>query len=199
MAKVGTCLLANCQVALAKCIGDGECLENLVCLQLCNGRPDETECQASPAFSMLGALGPNPLFFQNFMALDAPNLIQTNDHCLNFLSICRKAGFCAPFSLSVLPEVPERPSLGQALQGVHLGYFVCSLRTGVAVSQIRCGDLYADKAVEAFTACAVSDKKCVPQRVDETSYPVPPDCALDKSFDLNNFQVSAAPCKPPQV
>jgi hypothetical protein len=55
--------------------------------------------------------------------------------------------------------------------------------------QIRCGDLYADKAVEAFTACAVSDKKCVPQRVDESTFPVPPDCALDKSFDLNNFQV----------
>lgn len=95
--------------------------------------------------------------------------------------------------------MPERPSLGQALQGVHPGYSVCSFRSGAAVSQIRCGDLYADKAVEAFTACAVSDKKCVPQRVDETSYPVPPDCALDKSFDLNNFQVSAAPCKPPQI
>ena len=57
--------------------------------------------------------------------------------------------------------------------------------------QIRCGDLYADKAVEAFTACAVSDKKCVPQRVDETTFPVPPECALDKSFDLNNFQVGS--------
>lgn len=55
--------------------------------------------------------------------------------------------------------------------------------------QIRCGDLYADKAVETFTACAVSDKKCVPQRVDDSTYPVPPDCALDQSFDLNNFQV----------
>jgi len=55
--------------------------------------------------------------------------------------------------------------------------------------QIRCGDLYADKAVEAFTACAVSDKKCVPQRVDQSSYPEPPPCALDEKFDLNNFQV----------
>ena len=59
----------------------------------------------------------------------------------------------------------------------------------VLSAQIRCGDLYADKAVEAFTACAVSDKKCVPQRVDASSFPVPPDCALDTSFDLNNFQV----------
>ena len=45
VAKVGSCLLGNCQVVLAKCMADGECLENLICLQLCNGRPDETACQ----------------------------------------------------------------------------------------------------------------------------------------------------------
>ncbi len=45
VAKVGSCLLGNCQVVLAKCLADGECLENLICLQLCNGRPDETACQ----------------------------------------------------------------------------------------------------------------------------------------------------------
>ena len=33
------------QVQLAKCLGDGECLENLVCLQLCNNKADETACQ----------------------------------------------------------------------------------------------------------------------------------------------------------
>lgn len=58
-------------------------------------------------------------------------------------------------------------------------------------SQIRCGDLYNDKAVEAFTACAVSDKKCVPQRVDAEAFPVPKEDCLDESFDLNNFQVRA--------
>jgi hypothetical protein len=36
------------QVALAQCVGDAECLENLICLQLCNGKEDETACQASP-------------------------------------------------------------------------------------------------------------------------------------------------------
>ena len=46
--------------------------------------------------------------------------------------------------------------------------------------------------MEAFTACAVSDKKCVPQRVDDSAYPLPADCALDKSFDLNNFQARLA-------
>lgn len=56
-------------------------------------------------------------------------------------------------------------------------------------AQIRCGDLYNDKAVEAFTACAVSDKKCVPQRVDADAFRVPGEDVLDESFDLNNFQV----------
>jgi len=97
-AAVGSCVLRNCQGALAKCLGDAGCLENLVCLQTCNNRPDETECQ------------------------------------------------------------------------------------------IKCGDLYADKAVDVFNTCAVSEKKCVPQRVDEDAYPVPTDCALDKSFDLSAFQ-----------
>ena len=32
-------------MVLAKCLADGECVENLICLQLCNGRPDETACQ----------------------------------------------------------------------------------------------------------------------------------------------------------
>ncbi len=64
----------------------------------------------------------------------------------------------------------------------------CRVLTAAAM-QIRCGDLYADKAVEAFTACAVSDKKCVPQRVDQSAFPEPPPCALDEKFDLNKFQV----------
>ena len=51
----------------------------------------------------------------------------------------------------------------------------------------RCGDLYGDAAVDTFNACAVSDQKCVPQRADEGVFPVPPDCALDKGFDLNGF------------
>lgn len=55
--------------------------------------------------------------------------------------------------------------------------------------QIRCGDLYADKAIEAFNSCAVSDKKCVPQKVDRDVFPVPKDSVLDNDFDLNNFQV----------
>ena len=45
--------------------------------------------------------------------------------------------------------------------------------------------------MEAFTACAVSDKKCVPQRVDADAFPVPKVDSLDEGFDLNNFQARA--------
>lgn len=97
-AKVGACLLSKCQRALAGCLADAQCAENLVCLQLCEGTDDVTACQ------------------------------------------------------------------------------------------IKCGDKYADRAIETFTSCAVSEEKCVPQRVDEALYPVPPESALDKEFDLSNFQ-----------
>lgn len=56
-------------------------------------------------------------------------------------------------------------------------------------AQIRCGDLYSDKAISTFNECAVSNKKCVPQRVDEDAYPVPKKEVLAHDFDLNKFQV----------
>ena len=95
--KVGTCLLKSCTVSLAKCIADVPCLENLACLQSCNGRPDEGDCQ------------------------------------------------------------------------------------------VRCGDLYEDKAVDRFNTCAVSDQQCVPSRADDGSYPLPDDSALVPSFDPSVF------------
>ena len=42
---VGTCLLAKCQLQLAECLADATCLQNVVCLNACNGEPDETGCQ----------------------------------------------------------------------------------------------------------------------------------------------------------
>eukprot|EP00878_Enallax_costatus_P018093 GHUV01019035.1.p1 GENE.GHUV01019035.1~~GHUV01019035.1.p1 ORF type:complete len:454 (+),score=105.01 GHUV01019035.1:192-1553(+) len=95
--KVGSCLLQKCQLQLAECLGDPVCLQDIVCLNLCNTAEDEAACQ------------------------------------------------------------------------------------------IRCGDLYADKATDTFNACAVSQQKCVPQRQDEGLYPVPPDCALDNSWDFSGF------------
>lgn len=44
---VGSCVLQKCQTALAQCLGDVKCVENLVCLQVCNGADDETACQVS--------------------------------------------------------------------------------------------------------------------------------------------------------
>jgi VDE lipocalin domain len=43
--QVGTCLLESCQLQLAACVADGNCLQDLICLNTCNGRPDESDCQ----------------------------------------------------------------------------------------------------------------------------------------------------------
>ncbi|XP_028790310.1 violaxanthin de-epoxidase, chloroplastic-like isoform X1 [Neltuma alba] len=39
------CLLKECRIELAKCISNPSCAANIACLQTCNDRPDETECQ----------------------------------------------------------------------------------------------------------------------------------------------------------
>lgn len=44
-AKTGSCLLEKCQRELGRCIADEKCAESLVCLNTCNGRPDEAACQ----------------------------------------------------------------------------------------------------------------------------------------------------------
>eukprot|EP00522_Entomoneis_paludosa_P000638 CAMPEP_0172473304 /NCGR_PEP_ID=MMETSP1065-20121228/68785_1 /TAXON_ID=265537 /ORGANISM="Amphiprora paludosa, Strain CCMP125" /LENGTH=421 /DNA_ID=CAMNT_0013231475 /DNA_START=276 /DNA_END=1541 /DNA_ORIENTATION=- len=44
-ASIVTCLLKKCQVPLAKCIANPRCLANVVCINTCNGRPDEIDCQ----------------------------------------------------------------------------------------------------------------------------------------------------------
>jgi len=54
--------------------------------------------------------------------------------------------------------------------------------------QVRCGDLFEDKIVGEFNACAVSQKQCVPRRQDDGSYPVPPAIALVTRFDTTNFE-----------
>ena len=38
-AAIGKCLLANCQIPLAKCITNPTCLTNLLCIQTCTNRP----------------------------------------------------------------------------------------------------------------------------------------------------------------
>ncbi len=39
------CLFSKCQLPLAKCIANPKCLANVVCINTCNGRDDEIECQ----------------------------------------------------------------------------------------------------------------------------------------------------------
>lgn len=38
---------ATYRIELAKCIANPSCAANVACLQTCNNRPDETECQVN--------------------------------------------------------------------------------------------------------------------------------------------------------
>jgi len=42
---IGTCLLKKCRVPLAKCITNPNCLANVICINTCNGKADESGCQ----------------------------------------------------------------------------------------------------------------------------------------------------------
>ncbi|KAI3925997.1 hypothetical protein MKW98_028133 [Papaver atlanticum] len=95
--KTCGCLLKECRVELAKCIANPSCAANVACLQTCNNRPDETECQ------------------------------------------------------------------------------------------IKCGDLFENRVVDEFNECAVSRKKCVPQKSDVGEFPVPDPSALVKKFNIEDF------------
>jgi VDE lipocalin domain len=48
-AAVGKCLLGNCPKELGACLADPSCVQNLLCLQKCNGldRDAESKCQVS--------------------------------------------------------------------------------------------------------------------------------------------------------
>ncbi|CAI0433848.1 unnamed protein product [Linum tenue] len=95
--KTCACLLKECRPEFAKCISNPSCAANIACLQTCNNRPDETECQ------------------------------------------------------------------------------------------IKCGDLFANSVVDEFNECAVSRKKCVPQKSDVGDFPVPDPAVLVKNFNISDF------------
>jgi violaxanthin de-epoxidase len=44
-AAIGKCLLKSCQLPLARCVTDPTCAANLVCIQTCAGKADESTCQ----------------------------------------------------------------------------------------------------------------------------------------------------------
>lgn len=39
------CLISKCQVPFAKCVTNPSCLANVICINSCNNKEDETECQ----------------------------------------------------------------------------------------------------------------------------------------------------------
>ena len=92
---IGKCLLTSCQAQLAKCILNPKCFANVICLNTCNNRPDESACQ------------------------------------------------------------------------------------------IKCGDLFENDVVGEFNSCAVSQKKCVPQKQSDNSYPLPDPVSVVKKFDMS--------------
>jgi hypothetical protein len=42
---IAGCLLKQCRLPLAKCIANPKCLANVICINTCNGKPNETGCQ----------------------------------------------------------------------------------------------------------------------------------------------------------
>jgi len=97
-AAVGKCVISQCTGKLAKCLTSPKCAANLVCINTCTGRADESECQ------------------------------------------------------------------------------------------IRCGDLFENDVIGEFNACAVSQKKCVPQRADDGAYPEPAAASVVEKFDTRLFE-----------
>ncbi|QDZ17668.1 violaxanthin deepoxidase [Chloropicon primus] len=54
--------------------------------------------------------------------------------------------------------------------------------------QIKCGDLYNDKAIAAFNTCAVTNKSCVPQKMDNGMYMEPSRDVLVPEFDTRSME-----------
>lgn len=65
----------------------------------------------------------------------------------------------------------------------------CVDRPDEAQCQIRCGDNFENEQVGAFNACAVSQKKCVPQKPNDGSYPAPALAGQVKSFDTSIWNI----------
>jgi len=99
------CVIKDCAGTLARCVTDPTCAAELLCIQSCNGKPDEGSCQ------------------------------------------------------------------------------------------IQCNDWFDNDVVARFNTCAVSEKKCVPKRQDDGSWPVPAESALVKEFNtaevVGNWYITA--------
>jgi hypothetical protein len=47
---------------------------------------------------------------------------------------------------------------------------------------MKCGDLYKEQVLTEFQVCAISEKKCIPQRSEDTSALIPTPSALTDNF-----------------
>jgi violaxanthin de-epoxidase len=63
----------------------------------------------------------------------------------------------------------------------------CYGRPDEADCQIKCGDLYASKAVMTFNTCAITTNDCVKQKQDTGEYAVPPLANMAEGFDATVF------------
>lgn len=59
----------------------------------------------------------------------------------------------------------------------------CNDRKDEAECQIKCGDMFENEVVGKFNTCAVSQKRCVPQKQDENEWPLPAAESMVKKFD----------------
>merc|ERR1712113_1305514 len=64
----------------------------------------------------------------------------------------------------------------------------CTDRPDEATCQIKCGDEFANSVTEDFTRVAVSEQKCVPQRPDDGSWPVPASRSLVKGLTTTDLE-----------
>jgi hypothetical protein len=198
---VGSCVVSQCQSQLARCIGDEKCAENLICLQRCNNTPDEAGCQVRDraacatalramrrcvfscacAFpwrrTLAASLGLRSRAPRRRAAPAARNSAQL-----------RAALSAAPFSRRARAVEPPARCPARALAASPLTRVVrYPPALPPPLAQIRCGDLYADPVVKDFNTCAVTTKKCVPQRANTGAYPLPPPGSLVTEFNTADF------------
>jgi len=63
----------------------------------------------------------------------------------------------------------------------------CNNKEDEAACQIRCGDIFDNEVIGQFNDCAVSQKKCVPQRANDNSWPLLPGGSIVAKFDTAAF------------
>ena len=90
----------------------------------------------------------------------------------------RRAAAAPPRSTTLTPRPPPKCLAEVACINLCIG------KPDLGACQIRCGDIFDDPSIDKFNACALTQKKCVPQRADDGSYPEPPVGSVVDKFDV---------------